>query len=351
MADSLWEDKDVRFDIPSRHLTMRLGEKTLDVINSVEDTKGNMGDNGRLVVTNLRLIWHSLTSSKISLSIGWNCILQMIQKSINTRQHGESDMIQLLAKTTDMKFEFIFTNLMPKSLKDLSSVISVHKSYMSSKLYRELKLRGALLNGRQLKVLPLEKVISYVNGVWNLSNNQGTLGAFIITNVRLVWVSDTKDQFNISIPYLQIIRIKARESKFGRALVVECSECSGGYVLGFRIDPKERLEQVLEELSSLLVSYSRRPNYGVEFIKESTEGKQKELTKDDYFKSEFGSEDIDSVEEDKFSNAYSAYLADGHATGKSREPIYSKELGLAIEKPPDGFTLKSLWEVIPSKES
>ncbi|XP_046399282.1 Bardet-Biedl syndrome 5 protein homolog isoform X2 [Ischnura elegans] len=348
MADSLWEDRDVRFDIPSRHLTMRLGEKTLDVINSVEDTKGNMGDNGRLVVTNLRLIWHSLTSAKISISIGWNCILQMIQKSYNTRQHGESDVVQLLAKTTDMKFEFIFTNLMPKTLKDLSSVVSVHKSYVSSRMYRELKLRGALLNGRQLKVLPLEKVISNVNGVWNLSNNQGTLGTFIITNVRLVWVSDTKDQFNISIPYLQIIRLKARESKFGRALVIECSESSGGYVLGFRIDPRERLEQVLEELTSLFVSYSRRPNYGVEYVKE--DGKQKEMSKDDYLKTDFGGEDLESVEEiQKFSNAYSAYLADGHAIGKSREPIYSKELGLAIEKPPDGFTLKSLWEIIPSK--
>lgn len=29
------------------------------------------------------------------------------------------------------------------------------------------------------------------------------------------------------------------------------------------------------------------------------------------------------------------------------EPVFSEELGLAIEKLKDGFTLQGLWEVIP----
>ena len=33
---------------------------------------------------------------------------------------------------------------------------------------------------------------------------------------------------------------------------------------------------------------------------------------------------------------------------KDREPVYSPELGLAIEKLKDGITLASLWEVVPS---
>ena len=32
-----------------------------------------------------------------------------------------------------------------------------------------------------------------------------------------------------------------------------------------------------------------------------------------------------------------------------REPVYSKELGLAIEKLKDGFTLAGLWEVMPQQ--
>ena len=54
-------------------------------------------------------------------------------------------------------------------------------------MYRDLKLRGALLQNKQLVLLPLEKVYEKVNGVWNLSSDQGNLGTFFITNVRVVW--------------------------------------------------------------------------------------------------------------------------------------------------------------------
>ena len=36
-------------------------------------------------------------------------------------------------------------------------------------MYRELKLRGAILENKNLKLLPLEEIVSTVNGVWNLS--------------------------------------------------------------------------------------------------------------------------------------------------------------------------------------
>ena len=48
----------------------------------------------------------------------------------------------------------------------------------------------------------------------------------------------------MSIPYLQIKAIKVRDSKFGHALVVETTPRSGGYVLGFRVDPYEKLRFV-----------------------------------------------------------------------------------------------------------
>ena len=38
----------------------------------------------------------------------------------------------------------------------------------------------------------------------------------------------------------QIKNVKVRESKFGLALVLETTAQSGGYVLGFKIDPKVR---------------------------------------------------------------------------------------------------------------
>lgn len=75
---------------------------------------------------------------------------------------------------------------------------------MSSKLYRELKLRGAVVQNKQLKILPLEQVFTTLHGVWNLSSDQGSLGTLIISNVRIVWFADMNEGFNISLPYLQI---------------------------------------------------------------------------------------------------------------------------------------------------
>lgn len=74
-------------------------------------------------------------------------------------------------------------------------------------MYRELKLRGSIVKNKQLQILPLEKILTTEHGVWNLSSDQGNLGTFIITNVRLVWFADMNEHFNISLPYLQIAMV------------------------------------------------------------------------------------------------------------------------------------------------
>ncbi len=43
--------------------------------------------------------------------------------------------------------------------------------------------------------------------------------------------------------------------------------------------------------------------------------------------------------------ALQAYFADGNKD-KDRDPVYSEELGLAVEKLKDGFTLQGLWDVL-----
>ena len=56
-TESIWEDREIRFDVRSNLLSCRQGEMIVDSINSVEDTKGNNGERGSLIVTNLRIIW------------------------------------------------------------------------------------------------------------------------------------------------------------------------------------------------------------------------------------------------------------------------------------------------------
>lgn len=153
--------------------------------------------------------------------------------------------------------------------------------------------------------MPLEIICNRVEGVWNLASNQvrrgekdsgskqkiivlrcflkGNLGCFIITNVRVVWFATLNEYFNISLPYLQIAQVSnsgklfqlrgwlnlsifqftIRDSKFGQVLVIESTENSGGYVLGFRIDPSTRLKQVLQEVQSLHITQIRNPELGI----------------------------------------------------------------------------------------
>ncbi|EFA11133.1 Bardet-Biedl syndrome 5 protein homolog [Tribolium castaneum] len=334
-----WEDKEVRFDIPFTEMRLKTGEKIIDRLENIEDTKGNGGDRGRLIVTNIRVLWHSVTSPRVNLSIGFNCVVTINTKVVNSKLRGTTQALHILTSSNGTRFEFIFTNLVPGSTRHFTSVMGVHKAYISSKLYRELKLRGAVIHNKQLKILPLEQVFSTLHGVWNLSSDQGSLGTFIVTNVRFVWFADMNEGFNISLPYLQISSIKIRDSKFGTALVVTSTEISGTYVLGFRVDPEEKLRILYKELVSLHSVYKTSPIFGVEYkwCKGEEQANRKLM------------EDVVEIEEPRgeMSNVLAAYLADeGHE--KDRPVVYSPELGLAIEGVKEGFTLQKLWEVLPS---
>ncbi|XP_019613852.1 PREDICTED: Bardet-Biedl syndrome 5 protein-like [Branchiostoma belcheri] len=336
--DALWEDRDVRFDVPPVQMRMRPGEILIDRLDSIEDTKGNNGDRGRLMVTNLRMIWHSQSLLRVNLSVGYNTIITISTRTANSKLRGQTEALYILTKCNNTRFEFIFTNLVPGSPRLFTSVIAVHRAYETSKMYRDLKLRGALIQNKQLRLLPQEQVFNKVNGVWNLSSDQGNLGTFYITNIRLVWHANMNDSFNVSVPYLQMRSVKVRDSKFGLALVLETSQQSGGYVLGFRIDPTEKLQEVVKEIQSIHKVFSENPIFGVEFELEEKPQPLEEVTQVVQF------DDVE-IENEGQTDAFAAYFADGDKQ-KDREPVYSEELGLAIEKLKDGFTLSGLWEVM-----
>ncbi|EDL27037.1 Bardet-Biedl syndrome 5 (human), isoform CRA_a, partial [Mus musculus] len=211
-------------------------------------------------------------------------------------------------------------------------------AYETSKMYRDFKLRSAVIQNKQLRLLPQEHVYDKINGVWNLSSDQGNLGTFFITNVRIVWHANMNDSFNVSIPYLQIRSIKIRDSKFGLALVIESSQQSGGYVLGFKIDPVEKLQESVKEINSLHKVYSASPIFGVNYEMEEKPQPLEALTVEQI-------QDDVEIDSDDHTDAFVAYFADGNKQ-QDREPVFSEELGLAIEKLKDGFTLQGLWEVM-----
>ncbi|XP_060634685.1 Bardet-Biedl syndrome 5 protein [Anolis sagrei] len=337
-ADTLWEDRDVRFDISPQQMKMRPGEVLIDCLDPIEDTKGNNGEKGRLLVTNLRIIWHSIVLPRVNLSVGYNCFVNTTTRTANSKLRGQTEALYILTKCNNTRFEFIFTNVVPGSPRLFASVIAVHRAYETSKMYRELKLRCALIQNKQLRLLPKEQVYDKINGVWNLSSDQGNLGTFFVTNVRVVWHANMNDSFNVSIPYLQIRSVKIRDSKFGLALVIESSQATGGYVLGFKIDPVEKLEQTAKEINSLHKVFSVNPIFGVDYEMEEKPKQLEDLTVEQV-------QDDVEIEADEQTDAFVAYFADGNKQ-QDREPVFSEELGLAIEKLKDGFTLQGLWEVM-----
>ncbi len=58
-------------------------------------------------------------------------------------------------------------------------------------MYRELKLRGAILSEKRLRVLPQETVINTVNGVWNLSSDQVRHSLKIFENSNYCFARET----------------------------------------------------------------------------------------------------------------------------------------------------------------
>lgn len=103
----------------------------------------------------------------------------------------------------------------------LVTILIFFRAYVTSKFYRELRLRAGVVYNKKLKILPLEQVISNTHGVWNLSSDQGSLGTFIVTNIRIVWFADINEGFNISLPYLQIQSVcDYRSIQIGRTKIL-----------------------------------------------------------------------------------------------------------------------------------
>ncbi|CAN0397495.1 unnamed protein product [Ectocarpus sp. 12 AP-2014] len=158
----VWQDREVRFDSMPAEMQCRKGEVVIDSINSVEDTKGNNGERGSLVVTNLRVLWISHKISRVNLSIGFSTVLNISIRKVRSRLRGITQALCVTSKYNQSRFEFVFTSLVINSPRLFTTVQAVLRAYETSTLYRDLKLRGSIIKGKQLVTLPLEQIYSKV---------------------------------------------------------------------------------------------------------------------------------------------------------------------------------------------
>uniref|UniRef100_A0A8R1HWV4 BBSome complex member BBS5 PH domain-containing protein n=1 Tax=Caenorhabditis japonica TaxID=281687 RepID=A0A8R1HWV4_CAEJA len=291
---------------------------------------------------------------RINITIGWNCITGVQTKtstSIAQRNRGGSnEAIYVMAKvnSSTTKFEFIFTTTNSSAHSKLFNTInSLSRAYETTKMYRELKMRGIFIReDGSLRILPGENIIEKASGVWNLSTETGSLGVFIVTNIRIVWYAELNIGYNVSVPYLTLYSARVRESKFGMALVLETTSSSGEYVLGFRIDPQERLQNLLKTIQSLHKAHLLKPVFGVSYVKEKAEKPEPRGNQDEEVDVIDTNEDDVEIVKTIRPDPFAAYFDGNHsATDEKRLPVLNPELGLAIEPIRNGFTLHDLWTI------
>jgi len=322
-------------------LAPSLGESLIDTVGGVEDTKGNNGIKGTLSITQLRIIWISHKSDKVNLCIGLGCIEDVSIRTAFSKVRGQTNSLYVMSKYQESRFEFIFTSMIG-SPRLYTTVISVFRAYESSRLFRELKLRGALVKDQTVKLLPDEEICLRVPGVWNLSQDQGNLGSFVITNIRVVWFAKLAESFNVSIPFLQIKETSVKHSKFGNAFVVETFERGGqSFKLGFRIEPPEAHDEANQVIRNLHSLYSKKPNFGVHFSIAQAPKSLADVTtarKQDNF---------EIVNEEEFFPA--SFRGSGPASyhqsssSENANPVFNEYLGVAMVPLTKGVTPQSLW--------
>ena len=392
---TLWEDVEVRVDEPKASLGLRRGERVLDSLNSVEDSKGNSGDRGALSVTNLRLLWVSHANPRRNMSVGWGALAPgregLAIRAAQSRLRGSLQALVVKASFQGTRFDFIFTSLVKASPRLFSVAQDTYRcagrrarraalpaprkkrarapltphppahppsslgppprsAYETSRLYRSVKLRGAIVNpeDRSVVLLPRERVFSQTDGVWNLANDAGNLGSATVTSARFVWRATLTENFNVSIPYVSMTRVGvSQQGKFGLTLVIGTAARDGGCLFGFRVEPPEKLTQLEKEVRALREVAFSAPDFGVAVVMEgdapggSGGGGGGPLAA--------GGEDVEIVEpqgrEGAASDAFAAYLAEGNKEG-DREVVFSGELGLAVEAPPAGLSVAQLWATL-----
>ena len=260
-AITVWQNKEIKFDIQMIHMGLRRGEVLVDMINGVEDTKGNNGEKGYLAITNLRLLWYAEKSPKTNLSIGFDCITNLEIKQTKSRLRGNVQALFLRTRYKETRYEFIFTSLSETSPRLFTSFQSTLRSYESTKLFRDFKIRGAIIQDKELIPLPSEQIYHKYAGVWNVSSDQGHLGCLYISNIRIAWFANLAESFNVSLPYVQVKTMKKKDTNLGPTVIIETVKLCGSFTLTFR---SEKSDEIASEINRLFRLYVENPVLGLE---------------------------------------------------------------------------------------
>lgn len=334
LESHLTTDQVVRLFQAQSKLKAIPGESNVAVLSRVEDMKAHPGQFGQGHVTNIRFIWYIQNTPTINASIGYNTIVSYKISNTFNQSNGNTENLFIRAKEGTKTYEFIF------SVSRISSSVfkffeKALKNYQTSTLYREQRLRSAIINNGSLNLIQNEQVVVQMDGVSNFSGEMAKIGTAIVTTMRFVWHSEIVSNFNVSIPLILLGPLKLSDSRrFGKCFYLKLYSNGARFLYGFTLKPEDKLIEFLKSFEKIRQSAAEHPKLTPPLSIEVVDQKQ-EVPVNQYVEEEFHYDDIDQ------SLFYIPIEQSGEAP--AQEIVFDKRLGLSIEKITNGDSITSKW--------
>ena len=371
--DFVWQDRYVKIDCNKKDISLRKGEESYEILKLIKDSKSPSGAIGTFLFTNLRLIWYENGNLKNNFSIGYDTIIDLSEKKTESKIDVDSEIITSLCikcKDNDNEYEFLFTSIAEKDINLKTSLSNSLKIYEVGRYYRDIKVKGAdivVFKEKKLNQLPDENILNTLNGISYINNQGNYPGILIITNLRIVWLSTQYENFNLTIPWIQMSKIQSKsDSKYEKLISVTIKNYFGGNLYNFYIAKSNLFDKILDDMTKAMFYYQEDPILGVNINKlmiddnkankpkkdknEIQEQHPKKVNKiDEHFKKVVNKyfTDEDEIDNNDFNGISSIYLLNDYKNKQNNinDIVFSKELGCAIEKLPDKVTIDNLWKI------
>ena len=353
----LWQDRQVIFNASKSEFIFGKGEETYKTMSSIEDLKAN--EIGTFIFTNLRLIWYNNKNPKANQSIGYDCIDSLEKKTSDSMMTGQSNILSIHCKVDKNRYELEYRHLSENNHDPYINLTNILKLYEEGRLYREMKQNYEDIIDKDNKILILlknEKMIDTIKNISiNINNESDTgnykssnMGTLYITNIRVIWISDKNNNYNITIPYIQISASNGENNpSFGISLKIKLTRIYNYFTVLFYAKSGKINEQFCEDFQKKMIKNLQSPILGISLMKKG-EGVQDKLKAKIAKIADivYGQEEISENNEDE--QAGMVYLInEGRNKQNSINDIeFSKELGIACQKLPENVTINDLWKII-----
>ena len=355
--NSVWQDHQVLFNCSKSEFIFGNGEETYRTMSNIEDLKAN--EIGTFIFTNLRLIWYNNKNPKINQSIGYDCIDHFEKKVSDSMMTGKSNILSINCKVDKSRYELEYRHSSENNHDLYNNLSNVLKLYEEGRIYREMRQNYDDIidkENKNISLLKNEKMIEIFKNISININNESdginnkisNSGMLYLTNIRMIWLSDKNNNYNISVPYIQISSIRGEEnSSFGISLKVKLTRLYNNFMILFYSKNGIINEQFCEEFRKKIENNLQHKILGISILKKG-EGAQDKL-KDKIWKIAdivYGQEEISESNEDE--QAGIVYLInEGRNKQNSINDIeFSKELGIACQKLPENLSINDLWKII-----